>query len=252
MMKLLDNKVAIVTGAARGIGEAIALKFAEHGAHVAFTYVSESSAEKAKSLEEKLISMGVKAKAYKSNAGIFSESEAMVADVVKEFGTVDICVNNAGISKDNLLLRMTEQQWDEVTAVNLKSVFNMTKQVIRPMMKARKGSIINMSSIIGIRGNAGQSSYAASKAGIIGFTKSMAHELGSRNIRCNAVAPGFVETDMTHYLTEGEAGKAFLDKIPLGRFASGAEIADTCLFLGSEMSVYITGQVISVCGGLNI
>ncbi|MBA4167639.1 MAG: 3-oxoacyl-[acyl-carrier-protein] reductase [Chitinophagaceae bacterium] len=251
-MKLLDNKVAIVTGAARGIGEAIAIKFAEHGAHVAFTYVSDSSTDKAVALEQKLKALGVKAKAYKSNAGIFAESEAMVNDVIKEFGTVDVCVNNAGISKDNLLLRMTEQQWDDVMAVNLKSVFNMTKQVIRTMMKARKGSIINMSSIIGIRGNAGQSSYAASKAAIIGFTKSIALELGARNIRCNAVAPGFIETDMTHYLKEGDAAKAFLEKIPLGRFGTGEEIANTSLFLASDMSAYITGQVISACGGLNI
>ncbi len=251
-MKLLENKVAIVTGAARGIGEAIALKFAEHGANVAFTYVSESSEPKAAALEEKLKSLGVKAKAYKSNAGNFAESEAMVNDVVKQFGAIDVCVNNAGISKDNLLLRLTEQQWDEVIAVNLKSVFNMTKQVIRPMMKARKGSIINMSSIIGVRGNAGQSSYAASKAGIIGFTKSMAHELGSRNIRCNAIAPGFIETDMTHYLKEGDTAKAFMDKIPLGRFGTGSEVADTCVYLGSDMGAYVTGQVISVCGGLNI
>jgi 3-oxoacyl-[acyl-carrier protein] reductase len=251
-MKLLENKVAIITGAARGIGEAIAVKFAEHGAHVAFTYVSESSADKAAALEEKLKATGVRAKAYKSNAGVLAESEAMVGDVMKEFGTVDICVNNAGISKDNLLLRLTEQQWDEVMAVNLKSVFNMTKQVIRPMMKARKGSIINMSSIIGMRGNAGQSSYAASKAGIIGFTKAMAHELGSRNIRCNAIAPGFIETDMTSYLKEGDTAKAFIEKIPLGRFGSGSEVADACLFLGSDMGLYITGQVLSVCGGLNI
>ena len=249
-MKLLDNKVAIITGASRGIGEAVALKLAEQGAHVAFSYVSSN--EKAKALENKLAALGVKAKAYKSNAGIFADCEAMVNDVVKEFGTVDICVNNAGISKDNLLLRMTQDQWDEVMQVNLKSVFNMTKQVIRPMMKAKKGSIINMSSIIGIRGNAGQSSYAASKAGIIGFTKSIALELGSRNVRCNAIAPGFVETDMTHYLKEGEASKAFLDKIPLGRFGQGQEIADTALFLASDLSSYITGQVISVCGGLNI
>jgi 3-oxoacyl-[acyl-carrier protein] reductase len=251
-MKILENKVAVLTGAARGIGEAIALKFAEHGAHVAFTYVSDSSAPKAQALEEKLKALGVKAKAYKSNAGVYAESEAMVNDVVKEFGTIDICVNNAGISKDNLLLRLSEQQWDEVMAVNLKSVFNMTKQVMRPMMKARKGSIINMSSIVGVRGNAGQSSYAASKAGIIGFTKSVAHELGSRNVRCNAIAPGFIETDMTHYLKEGDAAKVFMEKIPLGRFGSGAEVADTCLFLGSDMSSYVTGQVISVCGGLNI
>src|SRR6187399_9799 len=196
-MKLLDGKVAIVTGAARGIGEAIAIKFAEHGASVAFTYVSDSSAEKAAALETKLQGMGVKAKAYKSNAGDFSQCEAFVNDVLKEFGTVDICVNNAGISKDNLLLRMSPDQWDEVIRVNLNSVFYMTKQVIKPMMKARKGAIINMSSIIGEMGNAGQSSYAASKAGIIGFTKSIAKELGSRNIRCNAIAPGFIETDRT-------------------------------------------------------
>ena len=251
-MKLLENKVAIVTGAARGIGEAIALKLAEHGAHIAFTFVSDSSADKASALEQKLKGLGVNAKAYKSNAGVFAESESFVNDVIKEFGNIDVCVNNAGISKDNLLLRMTDQQLDDVMAINLKSVFNMTKQVIKPMMKSRKGSIINMSSIIGIRGNAGQSSYAASKAGIIGFTKSMAHELGSRNIRCNAIAPGFIETDMTHYLKEGEAAKAFLDKIPLGRFGSGEEIANTTLFLASDMSSYITGQVISACGGLNI
>ena len=251
-MKLLENKVAIVTGATRGIGEAIALKFAEHGAHVAFSFVSDSSKEKAAALEEKLRSFGTKSKAYQKNAGIYEQCESMVNDVVKEFGTVDVCVNNAGISRDNLLLRLTEQQWDEVMAVNLKSGFNMTTQVIRPMMKAKSGSIINMSSIIGIRGNAGQASYAASKAGIIGFTKSMAHELGSRNIRSNAIAPGFVETDMTHHMTEGEAGKAFLSKIPLGRFSTGEEIADAALFLGSDMSSYITGQVLSVCGGLNI
>lgn len=252
MTKLLENRVAIVTGAARGIGEAIALKFAEHGAHVAFTYVSESSTDKAAALEEKLKAAGVKAKGYRSNAGIFAESETMVNDVVKEFGGIDICVNNAGISKDNLLLRLTEQQWDDVIAVNLKSVFNMTKQVIRPMMKARKGSIINMSSIVGVRGNAGQASYAASKAGIIGFTKSMAHELGSRNIRCNAIAPGFIETDMTHYLKEGDAAKTFMEKIPLGRFGTGEEVANACLYLGSDLGAYVTGQILSVCGGLNI
>ncbi|MDP4283270.1 MAG: 3-oxoacyl-[acyl-carrier-protein] reductase [Bacteroidota bacterium] len=249
-MKLLENKVAIVTGGSRGIGEAIALKLAESGAHVAFTYVS--SDEKAKLLEEKIKALGVKAKAYKSNAANFQECESMVNEVIKEFGQIDICVNNAGISKDNLLLRMSPEQWEEVINTNLTSVFNMTKQVIRPMMKARNGSIINMSSIVGVRGNAGQSSYAASKAGIIGFTKSIAAELGSRNIRCNAIAPGFVETDMTHYLKEGESAKAFLDKIPLGRFGSAEEIANVTLFLASEMSSYITGQVLSTCGGLNI
>ncbi|HEX2847742.1 MAG: 3-oxoacyl-[acyl-carrier-protein] reductase [Chitinophagaceae bacterium] len=251
-MKLVENKVAIVTGAARGIGEAIALKLAEHGANIAFTYVSDSSKEKALALEEKLKALGVKAKAYQSNAGDFAQCEAFVNDVLKEFGTVDICVNNAGISKDNLLLRLTPEQWDEVIRVNLNSVFYMTKQVIRPMMKAKAGSIINMSSIIGEMGNAGQSSYAASKAGIIGFTKSVAKELGSRNIRCNAIAPGFVETDMTSYLKEGDAADKYKAGIPLGRFASAEDIANSVLFLASEMGSYITGQTISVCGGLNI
>lgn len=251
-MKLLNGKNAIITGAARGIGEGIALKFAEEGCNVAFTYISDSSAERAKSLQEKLTAMGVKAKAYQSNAGDFSACESLVNEVLKDFGTIDICVNNAGISKDNLLLRMTPEQWDDVIQVNLKSVFNMTKQVIKPMMKARNGSIINMSSVIGEMGNAGQSSYAASKAGIIGFTKSIAKELGSRNIRCNAIAPGFVETDMTHYLKEGEGAEKYKSDIPLGRFATTEDIANVCLFLASNMGSYITGQVISACGGLNI
>jgi 3-oxoacyl-[acyl-carrier protein] reductase len=249
-MKLLEGKVAIITGAARGIGEGIALKFAEQGAHIAFTYVSESSADKAKTLEEKLKALGVNAKAYRSNAGDFAESESFVSDVVKTFGTVDICVNNAGISKDNLLLRMTAEQWDDVMAINLKSVFNMTKQVIRPMMKAKAGSIINMSSVIGLMGNAGQSSYAASKAGIIGFTKSVAKELGSRNIRCNAIAPGFVETDMTGYLKEGEQADKYKAGIPLGRFGTAEDISNVSLFLASELSAYVTGQVLGVDGGL--
>ena len=249
-MKLLQDKVIIVTGASRGIGEAIALKLAEEGAHIAFSYIS--SEDKAKILQEKLQSLGIRAKAYKSNAGIFHECEEMVNEVLKEFGTVDVCVNNAGISKDNLLLRMSPEQWDEVITTNLKSVFNMTKQVIRPMMKARKGSIINMSSIVGMRGNAGQSSYAASKAGIIGFTKSIAAELGSRNVRCNAIAPGFIETDMTNYLKEGEAAQKFLSQIPLGRFGKAEEIANVTLFLASDMSSYVTGQIISTCGGLNM
>ena len=251
-MKLLQDRTAIVTGASRGIGEAIALKLAAHGSNIAFTYVSEASAGKAADLQERLRSMGVGARSWRTDASDFAATESFVADVLKEFGSVDVCVNNAGISKDNLLLRMTPEQWDEVMDVNLKSVYNMTKQVIRPMMKARKGSIVNMSSIIGIRGNAGQSSYAASKAGIIGFTKSVAHELGSRNIRCNAVAPGFIETDMTHYLKEGDAAKAFLEKIPLGRFGTADEVGDVVLFLASDMGSYITGQVVSACGGLNI
>lgn len=249
-MKLLDNKIALITGASRGIGEGIALKLAEQGAHIAFTYLN--SEEKANSLVEKIKGFGVKAIAFKSNAGIYQECETLVANVLQDFGSIDICINNAGISIDNLLLRMSPEQWDDVIKTNLGSVYNMTRQVIKPMMKARSGSIVNMSSIIGIRGNAGQSSYAASKAGIIGFTKSIALELGSRNIRCNAIAPGFVETDMTSYLKEGYLSKSFLDKIPLGRFGSAEEIANVTLFLASPMSSYVTGQVISVCGGLNI
>jgi 3-oxoacyl-[acyl-carrier protein] reductase len=248
-MKLLENKTALVTGASRGIGEAIAIKFAEHGANVAFTYLS--SDERAKALEEKLTAMGVKAKAYKSDAGDFAAAEQLANDVVKEFGNIDVCVNNAGISRDNLLLRLTPEQWDEVMQANLKSVFNLTKQVMRPMMKARKGSIINLSSVVGVKGNAGQSSYAASKAGIIGFTKSIASEIGSRNIRVNAIAPGFIETDMTHYLKEGGAEKWF-SQIPLGRFGKPEEIADVALFLASDMSGYVTGQVISACGGMSM
>jgi 3-oxoacyl-[acyl-carrier protein] reductase len=251
-MNLLAGKVAVITGAARGIGEAVALKFAEQGAHIAFTYISDRSAEKAAALEQKINAMGVKAKAFKSNAADFEACETFINSVMAEFGQIDICVNNAGISKDNLLLRMTPEQWDEVIDVNLKSVFNMTKQVIKPMMKAKSGSIINMSSVIGEMGNAGQSSYAASKAGVIGFTKSIAKELGSRNIRCNAVAPGFVETDMTQYLNEGGAGDKYKSMIPLGRFASGEDIANICLFLASDMGSYVTGQTISACGGMNI
>ncbi len=251
-MSLLQNKVCIVTGAARGIGAAIVKKLAGNGAHVAFTYVSDSSADRAAVLEKELSTADVKVKAYKSNASDFAQCETFVNDIVKEFGKVDVCVNNAGISKDNLLLRLTPDQWNDVINVNLSSVYNMTKQVIRPMLKAKAGSIINMSSIIGIRGNGGQASYAASKAGILGFTKSVALELGSRNIRCNAIAPGFIETDMTHYLKEGTAADNFLKDIPLGRFGKADEVADLALFLASDMSTYITGEVISICGGLSI
>jgi 3-oxoacyl-[acyl-carrier protein] reductase len=247
-MKLLENKVALITGASRGIGEAIAIKFAQQGANIAFTYLS--SDERAKALEEKLAGFGIKAKAYKSDAGDYAAAEKLAADVIKEFGTIDICVNNAGISRDNLLLRLTPEQWDEVMQANLKSVYNLTRQVMKPMMKARSGSIINLSSIVGMKGNPGQSSYAASKAGIIGFTKSIAQEIGSRNIRVNAIAPGFVETDMTHYLKDGGAEKWF-EKIPLHRFGKPEEIADVALFLASDMSSYITGQVLSACGGMN-
>ncbi len=247
-MKLLENKVALVTGASRGIGEAIAVKFAEHGASIAFTYLS--SEERAKALEERLTAMGIKAKGYKSDVGDYKAAEQLANDVAKEFGTIDICVNNAGISRDNLLLRLTPEQWDAVMQANLKSVYNLTKQVIRPMMKSRSGSIINLSSIVGVKGNGGQSAYAASKAGIIGFTKSIAQEIGSRNIRCNAIAPGFIETDMTHYLKDGGAEKWF-EKIPLGRFGKPEEVADAALFLASDMSKYMTGQVLSICGGMS-
>ena len=249
-MKLLENKVALITGGSRGIGEGIVLKFAEQGANIAFTYVS--SDERANALVEKVKALCVKCVCYKSDAGDYAASEILVADIIKEFGTIDICVNNAGISRDNLLLRMTGEQWDEVMMANLKSAFNLTKQVMRPMMKARSGSIINMSSVIGIMGNAGQSSYAASKAGMIGFTKSVAKELGSRNVRCNAIAPGFVETDMTAYLKEGDGADKYKSGIPLGRFGTTDDIANVCLFLASNMSSYITGQVISTCGGLCI
>lgn len=251
-MKLLEGKTAIVTGAARGIGEGVALKLAEHGANIAFTYISDSSAPKAAALQERITALGVKAVAYQSNAADFAACELLVNEVLKEFGQIDICVNNAGISKDALLLRMSPEQWNDVIQVNLSSVFNMTKQVIKPMMKAKSGSIINMSSVIGEMGNAGQSSYAASKAGVIGFTKSVAKELGSRNIRCNAIAPGFVETDMTSYLKDGEAADKYKAGIPLGKFASAEDIANSALFLASDLSSYITGQTLSVCGGLNI
>ncbi len=249
---MVKDKVCIVTGAARGIGAAIVKKLAENGAQVAFTYISDSSAERAAVLENELSKDGIKVKAYKSNAADFAQCETLVNDVLKDFGRIDVCINNAGISKDNLLLRLAPDQWNDVINVNLNSVYNMTKQVIRPMIKARSGNIINMSSIIGIRGNAGQASYAASKAGIIGFTKSIALELGSRNVRCNAIAPGFIETDMTHYLKEGTAADNFLKDIPLGRFGKADEVANLALFLASDMSAYITGEVISICGGLSI
>lgn len=248
-MKLLENKTAIITGASRGIGEAIAKKFAAAGANIAFTYFS--SEERAKALEDALQQMGVKAKGYKSNAADYAASEQLAQDVLADFGAIDICVNNAGISKDNLLLRITPEQWDEVMQANLKSVYNLTRQVIRPMMKAKSGSIINLSSVVGVKGNPGQSAYAASKAGIIGFTKSIAQELGSRNIRVNAIAPGFIETDMTHYLNDGDGGGKWFEKIPMQRFGKPEEVANVALFLASDMSSYVTGQVISTCGGMN-
>ena len=247
-MKLLENKVALVTGGSRGIGAAIAEEFAAQGANVAFTYLS--SEEKAKAIESQLAEMGVKAMAVKSDASSYEQAEALVKTVLEAFGKIDILVNNAGITKDTLMLRMSEEQWDRVIEVNLKSVFNLTKQVLRPMMKNRGGSIINMSSIVGVTGNAGQANYAASKAGIIGFSKSIAKEVGSRKIRCNVVAPGFIETDMTDKLTE-EVKEQYLKNIPLRRLGAAKEVADTCVFLGSDLSTYVSGQTISVCGALN-
>jgi len=247
-MKLLEGKTALITGASRGIGEAIAKKFAEEGANIAFTYLS--SAEKAMALESHLHSLGIKALGYKSDAASYAEAEKLIGNVLMEFQTIDVVVNNAGITRDNLILRMSEQQWDEVMTTNLKSCFNISKSVCKPMMKQRGGSIINLSSIVGITGNAGQTNYAASKAGIIGFTKSLAKELGSRNIRCNAIAPGFIETDMTHSISD-EMKEQFKKSIPLGRYGSGEEVAKVCLFLASDLSSYVNGQVLSVCGGLN-
>lgn len=246
-MKLLENKVALITGATRGIGKGIALKFAEQGANIAFTYVS--SDEKAIALEKELSAFGIKAKAYKSDAGNFKAADDLVTAVVTEFGTIDVLVNNAGITRDTLLMRMSEQQWDEVINANLKSVFNMTKAVQRPMLKAKKGSIINMSSVVGVKGNPGQANYAASKAGIIGFTKSVALELGSRNIRSNAIAPGFIETEMTGALDE-KVVQGWRDAIPLKRGGTSDDVANLTLFLASDMSAYITGQCINVCGGM--
>jgi 3-oxoacyl-[acyl-carrier protein] reductase len=247
-MKLLEGKVALITGASRGIGEAIAKKYAEQGAHIAFTFLS--SEQRARSLENDLRSNSGKVQAFRSNAASFSEAEKLVQDVIAEFGRIDIVVNNAGITRDNLLLRITEDQWDEVIDTNLKSVYNITKQVIKPMMKQRSGSIINMSSVVGVSGNPGQSNYAASKAGIIGFSKSIAQEMGSRNIRCNAIAPGFIETEMTDTLSD-EVKKEFMKSIPMGRYGTAEEVANLCLFLGSDLSTYINGQVIHICGGLN-
>jgi 3-oxoacyl-[acyl-carrier protein] reductase len=247
-MKLLAGKTALVTGGSRGIGEAICRRFAEEGANVVFTYASSEA--KALQVEAALREIGVIAHARKSDAASFKESEELIAWTLKEMGKIDILVNNAGITRDTLMLRMTEAQWDDVMTTNLKSVFNLTKHILRPMMKQRSGSIINMSSVVGEFGNAGQANYAASKAGIFGFTKSIAKEMGSRNIRCNAIAPGFIETDMTHVLTD-ETKDAFLKSIPLGRLGTGKEVADACVFLGSDMSTYVSGQTISVCGALN-
>ncbi|MDA7836205.1 3-oxoacyl-[acyl-carrier-protein] reductase [Salibacteraceae bacterium] len=246
-MKLLENKVSIITGATRGIGKGIAELFADQGSHIIFTYVS--SDEKARALESELQAKGVKAKGYKFNVADFTACEEMANDVVKEFGSIDVVVNNAGITRDNLLMRMSEEQWDEVINTNLKSVFNMTKAVQRTMLKQRKGSIVNMSSVVGVKGNAGQANYAASKAGLLGFTKSVALELGSRNIRCNAIAPGFIETEMTGALDEATV-QGWRNAIPLKRGGTTEDVANLALFLASDMSAYITGQTINVDGGM--
>lgn len=246
-MKLLENKIALITGASRGIGREIAKKFAEQGASVAFTYLS--SVEKGQALEAELSAYGIKAKGYRSDASDYSSAEQLVIDVVADFGTLDILVNNAGITRDTLLMRMSEEQWDEVMRVNLKSVFNLTKAATKPMMRAKNGSIINITSVVGLMGNAGQANYSASKAGIIGFTKSIGKELGSRNIRSNAIAPGFIETEMTGELNE-KALEDWLKNIPLKRAGQGEDVANACVFLGSDMSKYITGQVLQVDGGM--
>lgn len=246
-MSLLNNKTALITGASRGIGKGIAEVFAKNGANIAFTF--SSSDEAARQLETELQAYGIKAKGYKSDAADFAQSQNLAEAVLADFGSIDILINNAGITKDNLLMRISEEDFDQVIAVNLKSVFNLTKAVQRTMLKQRSGSIINMSSVVGIKGNAGQSNYAASKAGIIGFSKSVALELGSRNIRCNVIAPGFIETEMTAKLDE-KTVQGWRDSIPLKRGGTPEDVANTCLFLASDLSAYITGQVIHVDGGM--
>jgi 3-oxoacyl-[acyl-carrier protein] reductase len=246
-MKLLEHKTALITGASRGIGRGIAIEFAKQGANVAFTF--NASVDAAKELEKELESFGVKAKGYQSNAAIFDAAQELVAEVLNDFGSLEILINNAGITKDNLLMRISEEDFDKVIEVNLKSVFNLTKAVIRPMMKQRQGSIINMSSVVGVKGNAGQTNYAASKAGILGFTKSVALELGSRNIRCNAIAPGFIETEMTAKLDPKQVDE-WRKAIPLKRGGSPQDVANACTFLASDLSSYITGQTLNVDGGM--
>ena len=246
-MKLLEGKTVIITGAARGIGKGIAELFAKHGANIAFTYINQD--EQAKALEDELSANGCKVKGYKSDASNFDAAHQLVNNVLDNFGSIDVLVNNAGITKDGLLMRMSEEDFDKVMDVNMKSVFNMTKAVLRPMLKQRKGSIINMSSVVGVKGNAGQSNYSASKAAINGFTKSTALELGSRNIRCNSIAPGFIETEMTKALEEDQI-QEWRNAIPLKRGGTTEDIANVTLFLASDMSAYVTGQVLHVCGGM--
>ena len=246
-MKLLEGKTVIITGASRGIGKGIAEVFAKQGANIAFTY--RSSDEKAKALEDELSANGCKVKGYKSDASNFEAAQQLAVDVLEEFGSIDVLVNNAGITKDGLLMRMSEDDFDSVMDINMKSVFNMTKAVLRPMLKQRKGSIINMSSVVGVKGNAGQANYSASKAAINGFTKSTALELGSRNIRCNSIAPGFIETEMTEALGEDQI-QEWRNSIPLKRGGTTEDIANSALFLASDMSAYVTGQVLHVCGGM--
>ena len=248
-MKLLSGKIALITGGSRGIGASIVKKFAEQGAHIAFTYRSNEESANKVAAEAAALSEGIKVIGYKSDASSFEQTKELIDNVLKEFGQIDVLVNNAGITKDNLLMRMTEEQWDEVIETNLKSLFNFTKNIMRPMLKAKKGSIINISSIVGVSGNAGQANYSASKAGIIGFTKSMAYEIGSRNIRCNVIAPGFIDTEMTHNLDE-KIKETMIANTALQRFGTGEEIANACLFLASDLSSYITGEVLMVTGGM--
>jgi len=245
--KLLSGKTALITGASKGIGRGIAIKLAEQGANVAFTYLS--SVERGQALENELAVFGIKAKGYRSDAADFKAADELINEVVKEFGTLDIVINNAGITRDGLLMRMTEENFNEVVRTNLNSVFNITKACQRPMLKQRSGSIINISSVVGVKGNAGQANYAASKAGIIGFTKSVALELGSRSIRCNAIAPGFIETEMTDVLP-AETVKQWREAIPLKRGGTPEDVANAVLFLASDLSTYITGQVLNVDGGM--
>jgi len=248
-MKLLEGKTALITGASRGIGKEVAIVFAQHGANVAFTDIKDD--DNAREVEKQLNNLDIKAKFYESDASLFAASEETAKQVAEEFGTIDVLVNNAGITRDNLLLRMSEDDFDLVMKVNLKSVFNLTKAVQPFMLKQRKGSIINMSSVVGLQGNAGQANYSASKAGMLGFTKSVAKELGSRNIRCNAIAPGFIETEMTHTLNE-EVRKNWIQTIPLRRAGNAKDVADTAVYLASELSAYVTGQVISCDGGMSM